>query len=1856
MTSVDERIKNLSPQKRALLEQRMNAAAASATRDAEPIAIIGIGCRYPGGVKDLKSFAQLLRDGADATGDIPADRWDVEAHYSPDPGTPGKMRTRRGGFLPDVKTFDADFFGISPREAQSMDPQQRLLLEVSYEALEDAGIPTASLSGSTTGVYIGITLAEYADRLPDDPRLIDVYSGTGTYLNVAAGRLSYVYGLQGPCMAVDAACASSLVTVHLAAQALRHRECGLALAGGVSLMLSPETTIYLSQTGALAPDGRCKTFDARANGYGRAEGCGILVLKRLSDALRDKDRIHALIRGTAVSQDGASSGLTVPNGRAQQKVIQSALKDAAVRSEDVSYVEAHGTGTPLGDPIELNALQAVYGQREADWPLHVGSLKTNFGHAEAAAGVGGIIKTVVALQERQIPAHLHFEKLNPLITIDPTRVVIPTRPTPWQTRGERKRLAGVSSFGFSGVIAHAVLEEAPAPEAAVEQPAMPAGERPLHVLPLTAKHPRALSELISAYRHTVGALDAGRLADLGYTASRKRGHHAHRAWFAFRDKEELLQQLEAATRGHELPGAVLQRQARDDVKVVMVFPGQGSQWVGMGQQLMRTSPVFREAIHELDRAMRPWADFSLLEVLGARGGEDPFTRVSIVQPTLFAVQVALARQWEAWGVRPHAVIGHSMGEVAAACVAGALSMEDAAAVICRRSQLVQATSGQGAMALVELSPAEVEAAIAPHGDRVSIAAYNGPSTVLLSGEPAAVDEVLTALQERGAFCRRVKVDYASHCAQMDPLLGRIRSELAHVKPRKGGVPIYSTARGEVIDGSRMDAGYWADNLRRPVLFHAQVKALLADGMSALLEISPHPVLLPSMQKTLDEAGGQQLVLPSLRRDEDEPRSLATSLGALFGLGHPVDFSAFTPRSGRLVETPRYPWQRREFWLTRKASKRRHALGGAEGHPLIGGAFRPAVGPESYYWEFDVDEERLAFIADHRVRGMTVLPGTAYLDLALSAARAAFGDKGFPLSQVSFREALTLLPEQPRRVQLSLVREAEGAFSVCVSSRDAASPATGEWTLHATMRLDVEAPATGGARAEGQVTPPAGAELRDARTHYRLMKEGGLAYGPRFQGLAEVHCGQHEALGRLRALPELGLDGADHVFHPALWDAAHQALAALLGRQDGHASGPSTWIPRGIERVSVSGTVPAREALWVRASARVDADGATARGDLQVLDDAGRVLVETRGLTLLRRDADNLDDVRQWFFRPVLREAPLREEAPADGTWLVLGAPGPLHDRVVAELRGRGLDTVQAFPANSWEEQDAARFHLSPADPEHLRRLMERVSADRPLRGLINLQPYQVARGDAASSAPEGVLSALYMEVLDQARALQGVSRRERPKLVLVSGVSQGAEAEPDLVAAPLQGLGRVIAAELPRLHCVQVQLGGQEPEVEARDLVRELYANDGEDEVVLRGGARHVRRLERLVPGAAPAAPIHADGTYLLTGGLGGLGLAFASWLADRGARHLALVSRRPPSEEARARLDALRARGVEVLVREVDLSREDSVAALFRELDERMPPLRGVLHLAGVLDDATLFQQNEQRLAAVRGPKVTGTRLLHAHTQHRKLDFFVLFSAGATLLGSPGQANYAAVNAFMDAFAPHRQRLGLPALSINWGVWDEVGLAAASAQRGQRLREQGLFPIPPAQGLQAFELALSLAGANVAILPIRLARWLREHPDLAGASLFKELVRGLDDSEAEAEAPILEQLRATVDPHEQRECLRRWVGRQLAAVLRRDPASMQREQNFSAMGVDSLMALEFRNRLERSLHVRLPPTMVFNHPSIEALCGFLEPKLGMGAPSAPAQPEPVPAPAAPVRVDEKDGAALLGALARLKKLTQQQA
>jgi acyl transferase domain-containing protein len=896
------------------LEARLDQAE---RRKREPIAIIGMACRFPGGVANPRAYWELLANGRNAITEIPRDRWDVDALYSPDPQASGKMYTRWGGFLDQVDLFDPQFFSITPREAIGMDPQQRLLLEVTWEALEHAGVPPDTLHGTTSGVFIGTGFNDYARLLAElDLSQISAYSGSGIQLCFCAGRISYSLGLQGPSVPVDTACSSSLVAVHQACRSLGDAECDLALAGGVNLLLAPEGNIFLSKAGALAPDGLCKTFDESANGFVRGEGCGVVVLKRLGDAVADGDNVLAVIAGSAVNHDGRSSGLTVPSGPAQEKVIRRALANAGIDPDAVGYIEAHGTGTPLGDPIEMQSLAAVFGGlRPRPAPLVVGSVKTNFGHLEAAAGVASLIKVVLMLQHRQIPPHLHFRRLNPHIQIDPALVRIPTETGPWVPSADGVLVAGISSFGLSGTNAHVMVREAP-PSAL--SPAAPHVYEVPATLVLSARKPEALHELARAYGRFLSADEVGRegsLTDVCYSAATGRSHHDERLVVLAESRDEAVHSLEAFARGEpELGVFAGRRPAQGAAKLAFIFCGQGPQYPGMGRELFEREPVFRSVVEQCHAHFSALGFDELLAVL-ADADDCRLRETRYAQAAIFTLQVALAAVWRSWGVEPDAVVGHSLGEVAAAHVAGVLDLSDAVRVARERARVCERLTGTGRMASVALSPDAVRAYLAEIGSSLSIAAINGPRSTVLSGPAGALADALEPLRERQVPCRDHGVDYAFHSDQVDPLERELVDAIGTLAVREARVPIVSTVTGQIEETAKFDARYWGRNLRSPVHFVSAVGQLADDGFGAFVELGPHPILRSPISQCLAERESQAKVLGSIQRDEPERLTLKKSAAQLYTLGHDVRWQAMLPAGARRVsDLPTYPWQRQRYWL------------------------------------------------------------------------------------------------------------------------------------------------------------------------------------------------------------------------------------------------------------------------------------------------------------------------------------------------------------------------------------------------------------------------------------------------------------------------------------------------------------------------------------------------------------------------------------------------------------------------------------------------------------------------------------------------------------------------------------------------------------------------------------------------------------------------------------------------------------------------------------------------------------------------------------------------------------------------------
>ena len=1563
----------------------------------EPIAIIGMSCRFPG-ANSPEAFWQLLHDGVDAITEIPKSHWDIDAYYDPTPATPGKIYTRQGGFLDQLDAFDPEFFRISAREANNLDPQQRLLLEVSWEALERAGL--AGALSTDTGVFVGVSELGYRDKVLREGHALDAYFGSGNTHSTASGRLSYYLGITGPNLAIDTACSSSLVSVALAVKSLRLQECHVALAGGAQTQLSPESHITASQSKMLASDGRCKTFDNRADGYVRSEGCGIFVLKRLSDAIADGDQVLAQIRGIAVNHDGYTSGLTVPSGPAQQAVIQKALTDGGVQPDQVNYIEAHGTGTSLGDPIEMGALEAVFcqsSQRSQHNPLLIGSVKTNIGHTEAAAGIAGLIKVVLSMQQDEIPSNLHFEEPSQHIEWERLPVRIPTQNTPWPAG---HRFAGVSSFGFSGTNAHSVLEAAPnLPEQIASDNPI---ERTHQLLTLSAKTPAALSEL--AERYATYLADTAiqnelALADICYTAHVGRQAFQYRHTVAATSHQKMSEQLQAYTDTASEPD-ITSRVAQSTAKIAFVCTGQGSQYSGMAQTLYQTSPTFKACIDQCDTLLQPTLGCSLLEIIypsSPAGSQTKINNTLYTQPVLFALEYALAHLWMTWGIRPKVLLGHSVGELVAACLADVFSLEDGLKLTAARARLIGALPENGSMVSCAANEIRIQHAIADYSDEVSIAAVNGPNSVVISGKTATLDAIVTQLTAEGIKTKPLPVSHAFHSPLMEPMLEDFRQVAESITYHPANISLVSNVTGQLADQEISTPDYWVRHVREAVCFADGIQTLQAQKITYLLEIGPKPTLLGLAQLVNTSKQAEEMrYLPSLRAGYDDWQIILNSLGIFYTQGITIDWKTFDQDYlRRKVTLPTYPFRRDQYWVE---SSPKHAQ-------LVK----------------NIDNINIT-------KSQTVTPLVQHIQSRDSKALIALLNNGqaFSSSEQILLPKLVdfLIAEQQKQVDLATIQN----WLYAVEWKQQPLLATDITTSEARWLIFFNTSDTLGHMLVDI--------LRQNQVHPVMVTAGSI-----YQQIND-----------------------DHIQINPLQDADYQQLL--------------TTIPQ-IEQVVC---------LWH-------------------MDN-----------TIVAHD----------------------NHLPTD-----------ILENVVYQSCGSLLLLVKAL-----------------------------IAAQYTLRGL-------------------------WLVTQDT----QAVLSKDT-----VQGVAQ----------SPLWGMGKVIALEHPELHCKLVDLSSQkqattDPVEHIKMLISEMLTSDekqaNEEQIALRDGSRYVARLVRHHPETELKKNIiiQSNATYLITGGLGGLGLKIAEWLITQGACHLMLMGRSSPKPDGQSQIDLWLEQGITITVVQADVSQQDDIIATLERIIPAYP-LRGIIHAAGVLADNIILNMNWAQFQQVLAPKVLGAWHLHTLTKSSHLDFFVMFSSISGLLGNRGQANYAAANVFLNGLTHLRKAQGLPALSIDWGAWSEVGMSTSSTGSAKILKAEGYDAIKPTQGVTAFDYMLRQDSTQVGIMPINWSKFFQKkiHPspffthflmDSQGQKLTCQ-----QKTEAETVSVQVDwQTRLTETmPNERIAKLCSYLKEKTVKILGySDAHKISLSHPWAELGMDSLMSIDIKNQIERDFNITIPMTELIDK-SIKQVAEFL--------------------------------------------------
>jgi acyl transferase domain-containing protein len=1527
---------------------------------AQPIAIVGVGCRFPGGVHDLASYWKLLSQGTDAITEVPDDRWNVSMFHDSNRAKPGKIVTRWGGFLDQIDQFDASFFGISPREAAHIDPQQRLLLEVSWEALEDAGQIPDALAGQAIGVFIGAFTLDYKilQFRESNRDLIAGHTATGTMMTLIANRLSYCFDFRGPSMAVDTACSSSLVAVHLACQSLQNGECKLALAGGVNVMVTPEYTMAESKAGMLSPDGRCKTFDISANGYVRGEGAGVVLLKPLASAIADGDLIHGVIRGSAVNQDGRTGGITVPRREAQETLIREAYDRAGLSPREVQYVEAHGTGTSVGDPLEANAIGTVMAcDRPADSPCWIGSVKTNFGHTEAAAGVAGLLKTVACLQNRQIPPHLHFQQSNPQISFDQLNLKVPTQLTPWpHTDGLRR--AGVNSFGFGGTNAHIILEEAPgagemsqvrASSLNGSSPHTPSSALPTsYLIPISARCPEALQAIARSYQEFLRDNSVS-LQDLAYTLTQRHSHHAYRAGLVVHSQAELIDHLGALAIGEARPGMTI-ADPQQGIALSMnqavptlafVCSGMGPQWWGMGQELFEREPIFRETLEKIDTLYQEIVGWSLLKEMLAGEDNSRMGDTEVSQPANFALQIGLAELWRSWGIVPDAIIGHSAGEAAAAYLSGVLSLRDAILVNYWRSHLQQRMTGQGKLVAVGLSQQDAEQLIVGYEDRVEIAAINSPNSVALVGDRPTLEAIIKPLEERQVFCKFVFGEVPYHSRYMDPLREELLDALKSIQPTQAKIPLYSTSLGRPIKGDDMDAEYWWKNVRQPVLFFPALRHMIDDGYTNYLELSPHPVLSGVVSESLLHQGRRGAACPSLRRKKPELETMMTSLGALYAQGFSLNWPVVTPEGGQLIRLPAYPWQREHYWQE-SAQSQRYRLG-SQAHPLLG---QRDSGPYPV-WHKELELRHAPYLEDHRIQGAVVYPGAAYVEMGLTAVKEVFdaSTSGLCIKNIEFHKALFIPEGEAPKLQV-VVDPDSGIFKIYSQSSangntlaeniggregTGALPPQGglghrDWTLHAQGQAKLQDWQSTQPIELGQLQQRCSRKITQEAC-YRQFRTLGLEYGETFQGIRELWQGEQEALARVYIPDEIQTQLSDYSVHPAVLDVCFQVLAAALPFNTNPDEATVVYLPIGVETGWFVGRFQPQ--MWIHA--RIDEQSDTLlKGDIRLLDQAGNLLLKIQGCRAMSLRDDSAVGVGgiapgyyEFNWQPQERVIPETENSQPEhgkvpeqetsgervGSWIILSDCQGVGADLAHQIEAQGGSVVMIKAGESYEETiKGSHYQVNPDKTGGFQQLFAAIPQVvlKSCQGIIHLWSLDIP--PTAQLDVSGLQIAEELgcnSVLDLIQALVQQNWRKSPKLWLVTANAQQIPEQSrnsNVAQAALWGMARCLGHQEHRdIWGGIVDLDGAELGQAGQQLYAEILENDGEDQIAFRHGERYVARLQNSGDLASPLNPsFRLDGAYLITGGFGGLGLLVADWMVEQGARHLILMGRNslPPRAE----------------------------------------------------------------------------------------------------------------------------------------------------------------------------------------------------------------------------------------------------------------------------------------------------------------------------------------------------------------------
>ncbi len=1791
---------------------KKRSAFASDTPVRVPIALVGIGCRFPGHISNPATFWQFLTEGRDGIIDVPDDRWNASRFHDPVGNRAGSIKTRKGGFVDHFDQFDADFFGVFPAMAHRMDPQQRFLLETTFEALEDAGVARESLSGTETAVYMGVFMADYWDTqaATNQREQITPHTAMGAARTSAANRISYLYNLKGPSVTLDTACSSSLVGVHLACQSIWSGESTMALAGGVNIMSRPETSMMLSQGNFLSPDGYCKTYDSRANGYVRSEGCGVVLLKPLPQAEADGDSIYGVIRGSAVNQDGyTEKGFTVPSVSAQVAMLRKAYAMAGVDPKNVSYVEAHGTGTPVGDPIETNAFGDVIGQgRSAEDKCWVGSVKSNFGHTEAAAGVAGLIKLALVLKNRKIPQNLHFENPNPAIPFEEYRLRVPTQLTELTTNDPLAApIGGVNSFGAGGTNAHVVMQ---AYQPAISEQHSPSEENPnlvddLSLFTCSAQSEDSLKMMVQQYQELLQTTPAS-LASLCFAAARQRSHLNYRLTVTARTKGELQDNLAAYLRSETRPGMHVQKIKKGHTpKVGFIFSGQGPQWYAMGQQLLKTSLVFRDVVERIDQLFSKIADWSLLEEMNKDEASSRVSETRIAQPAIMAVQIGLTELWKSWGVQPEGCVGHSIGEVAAAYTVGALTLEQAVEVIYHRSRGQNQATDKGKMLAVALTPDQARLVIADVADVVSIAAVNGPAMLTLSGDAEPLERISQQLEQKDIFNRFLRVNVPFHSHHMEPLKEDLISSLTHLVPSEANVPLYSTVTGQQEDGRHLTSDYWYQNVREPVYFTDALRQMVRAGFDTFIEVAPHPVLTIGASNLLKEAGLKNaLIVPSLRRKEDEAVTMLGALGQLHTQGYRVNWEQLMGNNYPSVKLPAYVWQHQRYWFEAEACRKDRLA--APVHPLLATHRTSALQPDYHAWSVPLTQAAFPFTQDHQVSGTTVFPGTGHLEIALSALRASFPDtQGVQLRDIHFTKALYLNDElgseSPASIRLEIK---DNQFAL-------ASHTEQGWTKHSYGNFTTEPVAS---RPPAIAIKPLLEKLTEKVSmpdFYLQLKEAGLNYGETFRRVQKIWKGGDELLAAIHSSQQLQPTLADYHIHPALLDACLHTIFAARAHSDHKPRG--VYLPVSIKQYTFYQQPGERVWTYVKIS---EASDELLVGDYQILSETGELVATIEGLMCQYIPGSRGEQTYQlneglYDYRWEKIEHPAQEVVHGTTVFFSVGDQSTISALIREKSFGNGLFVQHVPETDGYYGERTTPLNLQKAADidAFFKQLKNRGTSIRKVvfcgAGITELADVDFAAIDYHQT----LLADCLLNVL---RTVE--QQPDAPSVVVLTGgaesiVTAGQPPETvDYTQAPLLGISRVFINEYPYVPLQLLDVPAKPSADELALLTSIIYGQRTHTELGIRDGHCWARQLVRTPEVTKKRLQLSSEATYLITGGASGFGLEIARWFVERGAKHLVLLSRSGcKTDEDRAIVDAMWQQGVSAYPMNLDITDTQALEKVVNYIHTSLPPLRGIVHSAAVIDDQPIPEMTAEVFSKAYRAKALGAWNLHQVTQHQELDFFLMLSSISAVFGFPGQANYSSANTFLDKLALHRQSLGLKGSAINLGVLDDyAGMSQDDGKLIQALIHQGWKLLSLREVTAMLEQVLVNQPPTCMTAFLDWRRFGNFYYNLRQDSRFVSLMESVHE-EAGDQLKSLPARWKNLPVAEQPAFITGELTQSLVHILGVTAESIDTDVSITAIGLDSLMLNQLRNWIQQAVELNYPLMRLAKGPSLQELAQQLQ-------------------------------------------------